>query len=188
MHRRLTIFLAFAILLLSACANINHTSHLQQKTGKDLIAGKGDVILRVNHEKNLPNAFGGSDIFGRKSSTGTTIVQYNGREGSTLFFSKSGVTVDSNETTMSRSGMIVPVQTSSSFSGTVGTKPVTGVANSESSIYVPPSSSTTVASALPSTNIKLNMNKEKFLVVEGYIVHIIDASENSLTYRVETQQ
>ena len=56
------IFIACALLLLWAtgCAPIQHTVSPVQALDKPLLAGVGDVVLRLNKERNLENVYGKS--------------------------------------------------------------------------------------------------------------------------------
>lgn len=113
---------AFAALL-SACASIDHTSLAKQSVGKTLIAGPGDLVLRIDRERNLENAFGKADVFGRMTKEGFTEVRFAGVEanGEIVLYRKD-VQILTNETTMSRT----PIETTSGSSRTS----VTGTANS----------------------------------------------------------
>jgi hypothetical protein len=64
------------------------------RTGTQLTASVGDVVLRVAREKNLPNIVGKSDIFGRTMPTGVETVQYLGAKDGKAFFKRRTVDVE----------------------------------------------------------------------------------------------
>lgn len=180
---------AFAALL-SACASIDHTSLAKQSVGKTLIAGPGDLVLRIDRERNLENAFGKADVFGRMTKEGFTEVRFAGVEanGEIVLYRKD-VQILTNETTMSRT----PIETTSGSSRTS----VTGTANSLGSTTriqgtgTTNYSSTTLAPAsdfhviVPSDTVAVRLApNERRLPISGYVVEIVSASRNSLEYRV----
>lgn len=98
-----SLVLMVAIPTVLACAPIQHTSIPQQQLNTPLIAGIGDVVLRIDKKKNLQNAFGASDVFGRKTSTGYIEVRFIGTDPSgEVILSRRDIQVLENETTMSR--------------------------------------------------------------------------------------
>jgi hypothetical protein len=72
------------LLLLCGCASIETKTSLSQRVGEELSAGVGDAVIRLNSEKNLPNVFGKSDVFGRTTPTGITTVVYAGVFGGNM--------------------------------------------------------------------------------------------------------
>ena len=74
------IILLLMATLIAGCASIEHTSTTEQPTGKTIIAGVGDVVLRVNKQRNLENVFGNADIFGRKTNEGFVELRFAGVE------------------------------------------------------------------------------------------------------------
>ena len=85
-------------------------------------AGPGDVVVDINVTEALPNAFGFADIFGRRRPAGRTVVQYIGIQNGAAYFSRQSVAIRSDETTMSRTPLVVPNTSQSSFSGTFGNR------------------------------------------------------------------
>lgn len=181
------ILLILTSLLFISCASIENHNQTHQPVGQQLIAGKGDAVLRISHERNLPNTFGGSDIFGRKTNTGETILTFAGTKDKKVYFHKSGMVINSNETTMSRTGMFIPTSDTTTMTGMVGTTPVMATATHQSNTYIPPSPSREIVTPKNATNIVVNLNEERFLATEGYIVEIISASANNLTYTIKKQ-
>ena len=64
---RQVLYILAASVFLGACSTIDHTASVNQSLGKTLIAGPGDLLVRVDRERNLENAFGKADLFGRKT-------------------------------------------------------------------------------------------------------------------------
>jgi hypothetical protein len=71
-------------------------------------ADPGDLVMDINVTEALPNAFGGADLFGRRRPAGRTVVQYLGIENGTVYFSRQSTSISSNETTMTRTPLLIP--------------------------------------------------------------------------------
>ena len=56
--------------VLSGCGTIRSHRHLEQPLGTSLTTGIGGTIFRLNKTGDLPNAFGGRDIWGGKIDKG----------------------------------------------------------------------------------------------------------------------
>ena len=179
---------------LAGCSTIEHTTSTKQTTGTNLVAGPGDLLLRVDRERNLENAFGKADIFGRKTKEGFTELRFGGVEpsGEIVLFRKD-VQIITNETTMSRT----PIATTSgsattSVTGTANTYGGatqlrgTGTTNYSSTTVLPQKDFHVV---VPSDTVAIRLAPgEKRVVLSGFIVEILGASKNSLDYRVTSQQ
>ena len=100
---------------LIGCAPVQQTAFLSQPTNTQLIAGIGDTILNVSKEKNLPNAFGASDIFGRKTPTGKTIVQYLGVRNGSAIFRRHSVDIETGATTMNSTPLVIQNSNDNTF-------------------------------------------------------------------------
>src|SRR3972149_3771733 len=113
MKRRIILLVAAA--LIAGCATIKHASNTEQPIGQQTIAGVGDVVLRVNKQRNLENAFGKADIFGRKTNEGFSELRFAGVEksGEVVLYRKD-VRIITNETTMSRT----PISTTTGSANT----------------------------------------------------------------------
>lgn len=80
--------------LLAGCATIEHTSNTKQPVGQETIVGVGDVVLRITKQRNLENAFGKADLFGKKTNEGFSELRFAGFEKSgevVLYRNKHGV-------------------------------------------------------------------------------------------------
>lgn len=177
-------------LAVAGCASIEHTSKSQQPIGKQLLAGVGDVVLRVEKQRNLQNAFGKADIFGRKTNEGFTELRFAGLEpnGEVVLYRKD-VHILTNETTMSRTPLSFNTGTSNtSVSGSAyGTRSATNInATAQTS-----SMSTTISSpsafhvAVPSDTIAIRMApNDKKLPIDGHVIEIIRATAYSIEYQI----
>ena len=186
--------LFFAAILFSGCASIDHTASASQATGVTKVAGPGDLVLRIERERNLENAFGEADIFGRKTKEGFTEVHFAGVEsGGEVVFYRKDVQIITNETTMSRTPVATTTgSASTNVAGTATTygnnTQVRGTANTNySSTTMLPKSDFHVV--VPSDTVAIRLAPgEKRLVVSGYIIEVLDAGTNVLEYRVTSAQ
>ena len=72
--------LALTLFLVLGCETIEHKTDVKQQYNSPFTVGIGDPIYSANIEKNLPNAFGKADIFGRTTPTGIINVFFTGIE------------------------------------------------------------------------------------------------------------
>jgi hypothetical protein len=102
MRHHLSVMLGAAVAL-AGCGSIEKTASMQQPMDKALLAGPGDVVLRIDRERSLANVAGKADIWGRKTNEGFTEVRFAGVEpdGQVVLYRKD-VEILSNETTLTR--------------------------------------------------------------------------------------
>lgn len=187
------LFFALGIAIISGCSPVQKSETIRQDTGSTLIAGVGDVVVKVDRYRNLENVFGKADIFGRRTYEGSTEIRYMGVRGDGIAaFARQDVSVHSNETTMSRSGIYVPntTNTTTTTTGFVGNVPVSGTSRTtgvSGGTYIPPKKSETVVLPPNTFEILIDLNKERVLIVSGRRVDIISASANQITYRVSSE-
>jgi len=194
-HRLLRVVGVHVLILLgvSACAPVQHTAAPEQTLDSPLLVGIGDVILRINKERNLQNAFGASDIFGRKTSEGFVEVRYAGMEASgEVVLARKDIQVISNETTMSRTPLSYTTgQSTTNVSGNVhrsgNSATLTGTANTtHQTATIAPLSDFHVV--VPSDSIAIRLTpSDRLLPVEGHIIEILNATSTSLQYRIRRQ-
>jgi hypothetical protein len=188
MRRQIISLLAAAII--SGCSTIEHTSSTEQPTGKPTIAGVGDVVLHVNKQRNLENAFGKSDIFGRKTNEGFSELRFAGVEKSgEIVLYRKDVSIITNETTMSRT----PFSTTSGSASTNVSGDYYGDKNNSnsningnattnySSTTLTPVSDFHIIVPVDTIPIRLSPNETK-IPMDGYVVEILKAAPNSLEY------
>ncbi len=167
--------------VLNACTPIHHTQMIEQPIGQQLVAGPGDLVIRVNKQRDLKNAFGRADIFGRKTDEGYSELRFAGVEtDGTFVFYRRDVDIVTNETTMSRSVSsqnygstttnVTRTSPNSAMATTTGT--VTTVnPPSDYHVVVPPE---TIAIRIPSGS--------KSFPFENYKVEIVATTPTSFTY------
>ena len=97
----LTILLLINVVL-SGCGTIRSHRHLEQPLGTSLTTGIGGTIFRLNKTGDLPNAFGGRDIWGGKIDKGFAEMKLVGVEGTTLTLEILEINKHSSETVMDR--------------------------------------------------------------------------------------
>ena len=182
----LVLSLCTALALLSGCAAVQETGNVSQPVNTRLTAGVGDTVLRIATEKNLPNAFGRADIFGRKTPTGMTTVQYLGVRGGKAWFKRHSQFVETGATTMNSTPLVIPNSATTTTSGNIGGVPYSGT----STTSLPP----TVIRAHPpqaqtmdegSLLIAVDLRKEKQLIVEGKTIAIESADASKLVYMIQ---
>lgn len=180
-------------LIIVGCAPIQHSQKTQQPIGKELWAGIGDVILHVNKQRDLKNAFGKSDIFGRKTNEGFSELKLVAiKDSGEVIFHRKDVKILSNETTMSRT----PVTTSTgsattnasgSYYGNSNQGTVTANATtSYSSSTVSPSDDYHAVLSPEQMAIRLKPD-ERVLVMEGYVIKVLEKTAGAIKYQIEKQ-
>lgn len=187
--KQLLILLSLAVLV-GGCATIDHTANIEQSINQQTIVGVGDVVLRVNKQRNLENAFGKADIFGRKTNEGFSELRFAGVEktGEVVLYRKD-VQIVTNENTMSRTPLSTTTGSSNStISGNyLGTGNVgavnANVRNDYASTALSPTSDFHVLVPSETIPIRLAVGETK-IPIEGYVVEIIKAASNSLEYRI----
>ena len=187
--KKLVGFIGIATFMLG-CANIEHTSRVDQPLGQTRMAGVGDVVLRINKTRDLQNAFGKADLFGRKTNEGFVEVRFVGVEanGEIVLFRKD-IQILTNETTTSRTPFSSTVGSSSTTAtGTYSGTTNAGVINANSrSNYA----ATTIAPVsdfhiiAPPDTFAIRLPKvAKTVPIEGHIVEIINSSATSLNFKI----
>jgi hypothetical protein len=186
------------LLLLSACAPIEHVQSFSQPIGQTLMAGPGDVVARVDKHRDLENLFGKADLYGRKTNEGYSELRYAGIEkNGTIVLFRKDVAIISNETTMSRS----PFTSTFAESNTTSTATVSGstygnqfqgsgVVNSNtraSAVTIRPTSDYHVVVPPDTIAIRVPKGTTQF-PFEGKLVQIITANSASLSYRISDMQ
>jgi hypothetical protein len=170
---------------LASCAPIQQQMIVSTPVGQSLTAGVGDVVLRAEGRENMPNIIGRADLFGRTRPTGLTTIQYGGMQGNKVVLLREGVTTQSDATTMNSTPLIVPTQQQSMISGNVGGAPVSAMATTTGTAYIPPSGSTSVSSSQSTIPIVIDWRKNPRVPAAGKVIVIEDATPTSLVYRIE---
>lgn len=180
---RREISLLCAALVLGSCSSIQQTQVMEQPAGKQLAAGPGDLVVRISKQRDLKNAFGKADLFGRKTDEGYSELRFAGVEADgTVVFYRKDVDILTNETTMSRSGLSHSYGSATTSATRTGpssaTATTTGMVTtigpvSDYHVVVPPE---TIAIRIPPGT--------RSFPFEGRSVELLSSDRVSLTYRV----
>lgn len=84
------------------CGTIRHHRSLEQPMGSVLTTGIGGTVFSLNKTGDLPNAFGGRDIWGGKIDKGFAEMKLAGIEGTVIILEIIEVNKHSSETVMDR--------------------------------------------------------------------------------------
>ena len=164
-----TLASALAILLLaSACGAIRSHRQLEQPLGAQLTSGIGGTLFRLNKIGDLPNAFGGRDIWGGKVDKGFAEMKLVGIEEQTVVLDVIDVNRQSSETTMDR---YKPFQRSAVVSVDV-----------QQSVTLGPGETS------KPYRIRLDTRQQQDIVISGIRVKFIEVQPFSVRYTVEDLQ
>jgi hypothetical protein len=165
----LAIALGFAVVTLGlGCGEIRTNRQLEQPVNTPLTTGVGGTLFRLNKVGDLPNAFGGRDIYGGKVDKGFAEMRLAGIEGSTLFLDVTDVNRQSTETVMDR---YKPFQRN-----TLARVDVTNTINMESEQSQRP------------FRISLDTAKQRDVVISGVRITFVEVQPYSIRYTVEDLQ
>ena len=96
----------FALIIVSlsmyGCGTIRSHRNLEQPMESVLTTGIGGTVFRLNKTGDLPNAFGGRDIWGGKTDKGFAEMKLAGIEETVLILEIIEVNKHSSETVMDR--------------------------------------------------------------------------------------
>lgn len=161
MHKLL--FAIFAIVVVSGCANVRQPIQsyrlFEQPVAQMLTASVGSTLIRMNRQSDLPNVYGGKDIYGGKVDRGFIEVKLVGILGTELTLSVSDVNRQPSETTMDR----------------YVTHPVVNVSQTVN----------LTSSGQEGMLVKLDTEREKEFVVGGVKITFKDVRASSVTYRID---
>ncbi len=181
-----SIALVASLLFFVGCANIEHSSNISQPLSQTMRAGVGDLMVRIDHERNLENAFGKSDIFGRKTKEGYSELRYAGMEANgDLIFYRTDMSIITNETTMSRM-FVQDTYTSSNTtaSGHYGAGYVSGHAKTTShSTTIGPTEDYHIVVPQSAIPIRLKGNQRE-IVMGTYLITILSAEPGYIEYTI----
>ncbi|SEI04414.1 hypothetical protein SAMN02799636_05128 [Methylobacterium sp. 275MFSha3.1] len=177
----------FAVLVaggLAACNPVQKNAQLitTAAPGQPMSAGPGDTVMDVKVTKSLPNAFGNADLFGRTTDAGRVTVQYVGSQGKTANLIRQNILIETNETTMTRTPLIIPNTQTTTVSGMVGTTPVSGSATTQSYSVVGPRTPQGYAQASPT--IPIAVQEGRSVTLEGRTLTILRVQPNGIEYTV----
>lgn len=158
-----------SILAVCGCGTIRTHRNFEESSGKVLSTSVGGTVFRLNKTGDLPNAFGGRDIWGGKVDKGFAEVKLLGIEGSVLVLEITDVNKQSSETTMDR------YKAFQNRNSVVSVDVNTTVTNSNGEQYKP-------------QIIKFDTQKQRDIVIAGVRVTFLDVQPYTVTYRIEDVQ
>ena len=171
-------------LVLAGCGAIEQQSSLARPAvaGKPYVAGLGDTVMDLKLTQSLPNVLGKADVFGRTRDAGRVVVRFVGLDGSQALFVRQDVVLQSNETTLSQTPLIVPTYQTSTVSGNVGMVPVSATRNTMGMTVLPPTPSSSYP--LQAGQIQIAAPVGGSLLVEGRRIDVLRSVEGGIEYSV----
>jgi len=170
-------------LTIAGCAQVQQRQQLAEPVGPVLRTPAGGTIATVMKDRDLPNAFGGADIYGRKVDAGFTRIIYRGRaaDGSVLV-EQVNVDVQSNASTLTRPPIVnTPTQPA------VLSSRERGVAYGTSRTVSVASPADQVAMPMPSA-AQFSIPKQRSLTLPtGQTIEFIAAEPHQLIFRIVNQ-
>jgi hypothetical protein len=180
--RTIRVILALATGMLLGCAPVRSYEVVQQSMATTLHVGIGGKLFRIERTSDLPNAFGGADIFGGKVDRGFVELRFVGvANDGRVILRLTDVETRSQETTMSRYGV-----GHATVTGTTTTTAY-GSWTSASGVYIPPPKGQTVL--LPPHTIEFWYDTTMGpLVIEGIEVTFQEVRPQGIMYRLQDLQ
>lgn len=157
---------ALLIAVTTGCAQIRDHREFEQPLGIELTTGIGGTMFRMNKEGDLPNAFGGRDVWGGKVDKGYAHVKLVGIQNDTLILSISDVSWTSTETTMDRYGAFRQP-------GTVDVAQTVNIGDGPGQ---------------DSTLVHLDTTRQNDIVIAGVRIKVIEVQPYSVRYLLEDLQ
>lgn len=170
----------------AACSPIQSKPYVSQPVGQALRTGIGGVIVHVDRKRNLENAFGKADLFGRKTYEGFAELRFMGVQNGMAAIRRVDVAVYNDETTMSRTPLYIPNNSTATTTGMVGTVPFMATTNvSGPGTYIPPRPSNVSVSAPSLIDFLAPIGQP--LPFEGVTVTITAVDPISVSYSIQGQ-
>lgn len=175
--------------LLFACGSIDQSTNVRTSGSNfkgNIIAGKGDVVLEVIRQENMPNAFGKADLFGRKRDVGTTSVIYLGLNGSNAVFLRRDVDISSSKTTMNSSPSVINQSSTSYHTGNVGGTSYSGTSTTYNApIFLPPNTPQDRITGIREMEITIAiLGENNFALIAGTIMELVSADNNQVVFKL----
>lgn len=182
---RTSVFMtALLAIPVAGCASIESKPYLSQTVGQTLQTGVGGAIVRVDRKRNLENAFGRADVFGRKTYEGFSELRFMGIHNGQVAIRRVDVAVHSDETTMSRSGVYLPNNSTATTSGMIGTAPFSATTNVRGpGTYIPPRPANVSVSEPSHIDFLVPIGQP--LPFEGVVVTVTAATPVSVSYSIQ---
>ncbi len=183
--RAWALVVAAGALAAASCSPIEQQASVARPAvaGRAYVAGAGDTVLDLRQTQSLPDITGKADIFGRTRDAGRVIVRFVGLEGNQALFVRQDVVIQSNETTMSQTPVLLPDYQVSTVSGSVGTIPVSATRTTVGTpVYVPPSPSSSYP--IQAGQVQLAAPIGGSVLVEGQRLRVLRMVEGGIEYSV----
>jgi uncharacterized iron-regulated membrane protein len=180
----LALVVAGLALVAVACSPIEQQATLAKPAvpGKAYAAGVGDTVMDLKQTQSLPDVLGKADIFGRTRDAGRVIVRFAGLEGNQAVFVRQDVVIQSNETTMTQTPVLLPNYQTSTVGGTIGSIPVSATRTTLGTTYIPPSPSSSYP--MQAGQIQLAAPIGGSVLVEGQRLRVLRTIEGGIEYSV----
>jgi hypothetical protein len=184
-HLRLGIVIVLVVAACAAagCAQVEQRQQLAEPVGPVMRTPVGGTIATIMKDRDLPNAFGRADIYGRTVDAGFTRLIYRGRDADgSVLVEQINVDVQSNASTMTRAPVIYtgpqPAVASSRERGVAyGTSRTVSVASPADQVAMP----------LPGA-AQFAIPKQRSLTLPtGQTVEFIAAERHELIFRIVGQ-
>jgi hypothetical protein len=185
-HRCLRFIFTLAVTALgvAGCAQVEQRQQLAEPVGRVMRTPVGGTIATIVKDRDLPNAFGGADIYGRTVDAGFTRLIYRGRDADgSVLVEQINVDVQSNASTMTRAPVIYhgwtqPAVASSRERGVAyGTSRTVSVASPADQVAMPLSGAA-----------QFSIPKQRSLTLPtGQTVEFIVAERHELIFRIVGQ-
>lgn len=171
--------------VLSGCASVEHRSNLVQPVGEVLTASVGAPVATLRKQKDLPNAMGNADIFGRKVDAGFTKLVFRGRgpNGEALL-ERVDVDVHSTATTMSRTPGMFASNSSSIITGSANSYSASVHGSSQSNAFATSPIGETTSVMPPQTNTFAVPAGKTLTLSSGQTVEFINIEPHQVSYRI----
>ena len=175
--------------LIVSCGSIDQSTKVRTSGSTfkgNIIAGKGDVVLEVIRQEDMPNAFGKADLFGRKRDVGTTSVVYLGLNENNAVFLRRDVDISSSKTTMNSSPTVINQNSTSYHSGNVGGTSYSGTSTTYTApIFLPPNTPKDRITGIREMEITVaTLGESNFILIAGKILEVISADNNQVIFKL----
>lgn len=174
------LIIALFSICLTGCASIKFYKKLNQPTDTVLSTHVGGEIFQISISSDLPNAFGGADIWGGKVDRGFLELRFQGvTEDGKIALRLTDIETQSNETTMSRYGVGHSTMSATTTVTPYGTAYTTGTG-----FYISPPKGSTQYLPPNTTEFLFDPSKESSLTIKNVTVVFLEAKPYSLTYKI----
>ena len=186
---KLILTIPLTMLLLTACASIDYKTNVNQRLDTPLMAGIGDAVYKSTTEKNLPNAFGKADLFGRTTPTATTTVIFEGVRDGIAIFNRKTTDIDTGATTMNSTPIVINNSQTRTTTGSIGNTPIYGQTNVQGpSTILPPNTPSARYMERNANIIAIDTKKlPSNIVVEGILIRVLEVDSGSVRYIITKQ-